>query len=42
MVSLDKCSESCNASDDLSIKICVLSKTNDLNVQALNVTTRIN
>ena len=41
MVSLDKCSGSCNAADDLSTKICVPNKT-DKNVKAFNVTTRIN
>ena len=26
MINLDKCNESCNAADDLSTKICVLSE----------------
>ena len=38
MISLDKCSGSCNF-DDLSTKICVLSKTEDINVKVFNMTT---
>ena len=41
MISLDKCDGSYNAADDLSKKICVPSKTNDVNVKAFNVITRI-
>ena len=33
---------SCNAFDDLSIKVCVPSKTKHVNVQAFNMTKRIN
>ena len=33
MISSDKCSGSCNSIDDLSTKICVPSKTKDINVQ---------
>ena len=42
MVSLDKCSGSCNSGNDLSSQICVLSKTKDINVKAFNIITRIN
>ena len=41
MFSLDKCSGSCNAADDLSTKICVPSKAKD-NVQVFNMIARIN
>ena len=33
MVSLEKCNRSSNAADDLFTKICVLSKTKDVNVK---------
>ena len=33
MISLDKFSESCNSVNDLSTKICVPSKTKDVNVK---------
>ena len=42
MVSLDKYSRSCNAADDLSTKICIPSKTKDVNVKAFNTITRTN
>ena len=35
MISLDKCNGSCNAVDDLSTKICVLSETKDVNVKVI-------
>ena len=38
MISLDKCSGSCNF-DDLFTKICVLSKTEVINVKVFNMTT---
>ena len=41
MVSLDKCSGDCNASNDLSTKICVSRKTKDVNVEAFNLITKI-
>ena len=41
-VTLDKCSGRCNAANDLSTKICVLSKTRNVNVKAFNIMTRIN
>ena len=40
MVSLDKCSGSCNVADGLSRKTCVLSKINDVNVKVFNTITR--
>ena len=42
MISLDKCNWSCNAVDDLYIKICVLSKTKDVNVTVFNMIANIN
>ena len=40
---MDKCNESFNVVDDfLSIKICVPSKTKDVNVKVFNMLTRIN
>ena len=41
MITLDKCNGSCNAVDDLSIKICVLNKTKSINVKVLNVITKL-
>ena len=32
MISLDKCNRNCNIVDDLSTKVCVPSKTKDVNV----------
>ena len=40
MISLDKCSGSCNAVDNLSTKICVLSKTKDKNLKTFNMITK--
>ena len=42
MMSLDKCSESCNFADDLSTKICIPSKTKDVNVKVFNMITNRN
>ena len=42
MISLDKCSGSCNSVDDLSTKIRVWGETKDVNVRVLNMITRIN
>ena len=39
MISLDKCSGSCNSVDNLSPKICVPSKTKYLNVKVFNMIT---
>ena len=41
IISKDKCKGSCNIADDLSMKICVLSKTKDLNVKVINMIIRI-
>ena len=42
LVSLDICSGSCNSCNDLSIRICVPSKTKYLNVKAFNMITNRN
>ena len=43
MINIDKkCNGSCNAADDLSTKICVPSKTKDVNVNVFNMVTKIN
>ena len=42
MVSQDKCSGSCNSGNDLSTKICVLSKTKDMNIKICNLITNRN
>ena len=42
MISLDKYSKSCNSVDDLCKKICVPSKTKDVNVKVFNMTTNRN
>ena len=39
MINLDKCNERCNSISDLSAKICVPSKTKDVNVKLFNITT---
>ena len=39
---LDKCSGNCNATDDLSTKRYVSSKTKDINFKLFNTITRIN
>ena len=41
-VKLDRCVESCNTFDDLSNKVCVPNKTEDLNLSIFNMTTGIN
>ena len=41
MNNLDKYNGTCNAVDDLSIKIYVPSKTEDVNAKVLNMVTRI-
>ena len=41
MLSLDRYKGSCNAPDHLSSRICVPNKTEDLNLNVLNMTTRI-
>ena len=37
MVCLDKYNRSCNAADDLFMKICIPSKAKDINVKVFNV-----
>ena len=41
-VNPDKCSRSCNSIDDLSTKICVTSKTKDINVKVFDTITNKN
>ena len=41
-VNLDKCVGSCNTLNDLSNKACVQNKTEDLNMNILNMITGIN
>ena len=41
-VYLDRCVESFNTLNDLSIKVCVQNKTEDLNLSVFNTITRIN
>ena len=41
-VKLDRCVGSCNTLNDLSSKLCVPNKTEDLNLSAFNMTTGIN
>ena len=40
MTSLDQFSGNCNFVDDLTTKICVPSKTKDVNVKVLNMITK--
>ena len=42
MVKLDKCVASCNTVNDLSNKVCVPNKTEDLNLSVFNMITGIN
>ena len=42
MISLDKSNGSCNAADSLYTKLCVPSKTKDVNVKVFKIITRIN
>ena len=42
MISIDKCSGSCNDVDDLSTKRCASSETKDVNVTVFNMITKIN
>ena len=41
-VNLDRCVETCNILNDLSSKVCVPNKTEDLNLSAFNMITGIN
>ena len=42
MVKLERCVGSCNALNDLSNKVCVPNKTEDLNLSMFNMITGIN
>ena len=42
MVRLDRCVGNCSTLNDLSNKVCVPSKTEDLNVSVFNMITGIN
>ena len=42
MVRLDRCVGNCSTLNDLSDKVCVPSKTEDLNVSVFNMITGIN
>ena len=41
-VKLDRCAESCNTINNLSNKVCVPNKTEDLNLKVFNMITGIN
>ena len=41
-VKLDRCVKTCNTLNDLSNKVCVPNKTQDLNLSVFNTITRIN
>ena len=42
MITLHDCSRSCNVVDDLSMNICVPSKTKDENIEVFNMITVLN
>ena len=42
MISVDRFFGNCNVADDLSMKICVPSETNDINIRLFDIVTRIN
>ena len=42
VVNLDRCARSCNTLNDLSNKVCVPNKTEDLNLSLFNMITGIN
>ena len=42
LVKLDRCAGSCNTINDLSNKVCVPNKTEDLNLSVFNTITGIN
>ena len=42
MVKLDRCVGSCNTINDLSNKVCILNKAEDLNLSVFNMVTGIN
>ena len=37
VISLDRCNRGCNYVNDLSMKICVLIKTKDVNIKVFNI-----
>ena len=41
-ISLDKCIRGCNTLNDLSNRLCVLNKTEDLNLKVFDMITGIN
>ena len=41
-IKLDRCVGSCNTLNDLSNKVCILNKTEDLNLSVFNMINRIN
>ena len=41
-VKLDRCVGSCNTLNDLSNKVCIPNKTEDLNLNVFNIITEIN
>ena len=41
-IKLDRCAESCNTLNDLSYKVCVPNKTEDLNLSVFSMITGIN
>ena len=42
MISLDNCNGSCNCVDDLSMRICIPSKTKDIQVKVFDMITNRN
>ena len=42
VVNLERCAGNCNSLNDLSIKVCVPNKTEDLNLSVLNIIIGIN
>ena len=42
IIGLDRCNGSCNSNCDLSLKICIRSKTKDVNVKVFNTITNRN
>ena len=42
MIKLDSCVESCNTLNDLSNKVCIPNKTDDLNLSIFKIITGIN
>ena len=42
IISVEKCNAICNAVDDLPTKLCLSSKTKDVNLKVFNLIRRIN